>query len=190
MRSQRRLLMVCCVCGLLLLVAACAPRAGTPTAVAMTTTESTPSATATASATPTPVPSLTPTATTTDTQTAVISVTPPTLVVVVTATPGLALHGRVHLADGSGVAGVAICRNYASYPGVVVATTGADGSFRADFAYIPGDEMVGVWAVASGYMFDPPSLRWRHYYGVEDREVDIVASPSTATAVPPAPCSQ
>ncbi len=187
MRSQRRLLMVCCVCGLLLLAAACASQGETPTAARMA---STPSATATASETPTPVPSFTPTPTMTDTPTAAMGLTPPTPVVGVTATPGLALHGRVHLADGSGVAGVAICRNYASYPGVVVATTGADGTFQADFAYIPGDEMVGVWAVASGYMFDPPSLRWRHYYGVEDREVDIVASPSAATAAPPAPCSQ
>ncbi len=190
MRSQRRPLIFCYLCGVLLLAAACASQGETPTAAAMTSTVSTPSATATASETPTPVPSFTPIPTLTNTPTAVIGVTPPTLVVGVTATPGLALHGRVHLADGSGVAGVAICRNYASYPGVVVATTGADGTFQADFAYIPGDEMVGVWAVASGYTFDPPSLRWRHYYGVEDREVDIVASPSTATAAPPAPCSQ
>jgi hypothetical protein len=112
----------------------------------------------------------------------------PTLALPVTPTPGLVLHGRVHLADGSGVGGVAICRSYAAYPGVVVATTGADGSFQSDFAFLPGDEMVGVWPAAAGYTFDPPFMHWRHYYGLEDQTLDFVASPSAATAVPPAPC--
>ncbi|HTP03042.1 MAG TPA: hypothetical protein VMJ64_16825 [Anaerolineales bacterium] len=100
------------------------------------------------------------------------------------------MRGRVHLPDGSGIAGVAVCRNYASYPGGVIATTGADGSFQPGPAFIPGDEMVGVWPVAAGYTFEPPFVRWRHYYGLEDRELDFVASPEAAgTLAPPGPCS-
>ncbi len=152
----------------MLLLSACSPQAASSPTVPVIT----PTSSATATLTSTPPPSLT-----------------PTLVLPLTPTPGLVLRGRVHRADGSGLAGVAICRNYASYPGVIVATTGADGTFQSDFAFIPGDEMVGVWPVAAGYNFDPPSLRWRHYYGVEDRILDFVASPASATAVPPGPCS-
>ncbi len=106
-----------------------------------------------------------------------------------TPTPGIVLHGQVILADGSGLANVSICRSYASYPGTVVATTDRDGSFQAGFAFIPGDEMIAVWPLASGYTFDPPTYRWRHYYGLENRSLDFRAIPSPATAAPPAPCS-
>ncbi len=106
-----------------------------------------------------------------------------------TPTPGIVLHGRVVLADGSGLANVSICRSYASYPGTVVAATDHDGSFQAAFAFIPGDEMIGVWPLAAGYTFDPPVYRWRHYYGLEDRSLEFRAVPSPATASPPAPCS-
>ncbi len=106
-----------------------------------------------------------------------------------TPTPGLLLYGRVRLSDGSGLAGVSICRNYASYPGTIIATSDRSGYFQAAFGFIPGDEMVGVWAVAPGYAFDPPIYRWRHYFGVEDRALEFLAIPSTAPPAPPAPCS-
>src|SRR5512138_2707622 len=100
--------------------------------------------------------------------------------------PGLVIRGHVRLADGSGLANVNICRNYASYPGMIVAKTDADGYFESQFAAIPGDEMVGVWPVASEYSFQPGNFRWRHYYGHEDRSLEFVASPGNAP--PPAPC--
>jgi hypothetical protein len=114
---------------------------------------------------------------------------PPTLSVPLIPTPGLILRGRVHLQDGSGLAGVTICRNFASYPGIVAAVTGADGAFQSDFAFIPGDEMVGVWPLSAGYQFEPPFARWRHYYSLEDQVLDFVASPAPPTAVPPGSCS-
>lgn len=113
---------------------------------------------------------------------------PPTLESPLSPTPGLIVRGRVHLQNGSGLAGVTICRNFASYPGTVVATTDADGTFQSDFAFIPGDEMVGVWPLGAGYNFQPDSYRWRHYFGPEDRTLDFVASPTTATSVPPVSC--
>ncbi len=106
-----------------------------------------------------------------------------------TPTPGILLRGRVLLGDGSGLANVSICRNFASYPGTVIATTDQAGNYQAAFAFIPGDEMVGVWANAAGYTFDPPAFRWRHYFGLEDRSLDFRATPASSTAVPPAPCS-
>ncbi len=115
----------------------------------------------------------------------------PTPTVPLTQTPGLMISGYVKLQDGAGLAGVTICRNFASYNGVVVATTDASGFFASGFAYIPGDEMVGVWALAPGYTFDPPSYSWRHYYGPEERPLDFVAMPAgtgTPTVTPPVPC--
>lgn len=127
--------------------------------------------------TPTPSPSSTPTQTAS-----------PTPTVPLTPTPGLIISGYVKLPDGSGLAGVKICRNFASYNGVVVATTDATGFYQSSFVYIPGDEMVSVWALAPGYTFDPPSYSWRHYFGPEARPLDFMASPGSATATPPAPC--
>ena len=172
----------------LILLAACAPQpvepaSPTPAPVTVTAPPSaTPSATATSS--PTPPPTLVPPTV----PPPVVVTTPPTAVVDVTATPGIVVRGHVTLPDGAGVAGISICRNFASYNGVVVATTDPNGYFQSDFAFIPGDEMIGVWPLGSGYTFDPPSYRWRHYYGPEDRNLDFIASSSAATAVPPAPC--
>ncbi len=104
-------------------------------------------------------------------------------------TPGIVLHGYVRLANGSGLANVSICRDFASYPGVLIATTDSSGYFQSNFTFIPGDEMIGVWAIQPGYTFAPPAYRWRHYYGLEDRGLDFRATPSTATEMPPAPCS-
>jgi hypothetical protein len=83
---------------------------------------------------------------------------------------------------------VKICRSYAIYNGDVVATTNPDGYFESPFAYIPGDEMVHVWALADGYTFDPPFYYWRHYAYVEIRTADFVASPGPTASAPPYPC--
>ncbi len=166
---------------LILLLPACAPRV---TAI--------PTGTVPATYTPTPPPTIAMTPPPTHTPTpppTVQPTTPPPSVVAITQTPGLVVSGYVLLQDGTGLAGVTICRNFASYNGTVVATTDADGFFRSDFAFVPGDEMVGVWPLAPGYTFDPPSYSWRHYFGLEERPLDFVASPGSTTATPPAPCS-
>ncbi len=176
----------------LLLLSACTPQQ----AVTQTASAASPTDTPTAplpTDTPTPVPPTdTPTPPPTDTPTPTpapaIATTPAS--VPLTETPGLMISGYVKLQDGTGLAGVTICRNYASYNGTVVATTDANGFFQSQYAFIPGDEMVGVWALAPGYTFDPPSYRWRHYYGPEERPLDFMASPlsGTETPTPPAPC--
>lgn len=93
-------------------------------------------------------------------------------------TPGLIIQGHVWLEKegGTGQSGADIYRSYAAYPGTVVATTGADGFYQSDFYYIPGDEMVTVWAELDGYRFEPALYYWRHYYGYEVRTLDFVAS--------------
>ena len=94
---------------------------------------------------------------------------------------GLNIQGTVRL-NGAGLAGVRIYRSFAAYGGVLVATSGADGTYRADFMPIPGDETVTVWAEAAGYTFDPPNVMWRHYHGLENRVLDF-----TAAGAPPSP---
>jgi len=59
-------------------------------------------------------------------------------------TPGLVIFGYVHDKGGAGVGSVNIYRNYASYPGVLIAITDEDGYYQSDFYPIPGDEMVSV----------------------------------------------
>jgi len=98
-----------------------------------------------------------------------------------TVEPGLVVQGHVRLADGTGVAGVTICRSFASYAGEPVATTDAEGYFQSDFSFIPGDEMVTVWAYLENYVFDPESHFWRHYYGFELATRDFIAVPSTTS---------
>jgi hypothetical protein len=88
---------------------------------------------------------------------------------------GLLLQGSVTL-DGKPLPGVKIFRSYASYPGEVVATTGRDGTYRSEFMFIPGDEMVTVWAELEGYTFAPENEYWRHYHGYEERTVDFMAA--------------
>lgn len=177
----------------LVILAACLPQ--TPATPTITPAPPTVSPSPTFTFTPSPPPSLTPTFTPTFTPTPPPSLTPtftptpaPNLPPGLTPTPGLVVSGHVRLPDGSGLSGVTICRNFASYPGVVVAMTDADGYFKSDFAFIPGDEMVSIWPQAAGYTFQPDSVRWRHYYGPEDRTLDFVASPAAATAVPFFPC--
>jgi hypothetical protein len=112
----------------------------------------------------------------------------PTLSPAITATPGVILWGSVHHPDGSGLAGVIICRSYASYPGVQVALTDAQGQFRTSLAYIPGDEMITVWPFLPGYTFQPEQEYWRHYYGLEVSRMDFTATTAAATGTPPKDC--
>ncbi len=178
---------------LLLLLSACAPflGGGTPTpAAAPVTLTIAPPISPTVPPSPTPPPTVIsptvpppPIATTPAGQ-------PPTLVVPPTGTPGIFVHGRVTAPDGSGLANIAICQSFASYPGTVVATTDTDGYYTAPFSFIPGDEMVTVWPSTSDYVFDPPDYYWRHYYGFEDRPLNFVGSPAVSTAVPPFPCQK
>ena len=83
-------------------------------------------------------------------------------------TTGLNLQGTVRL-NGVGLTGVRIYRSYAGYSGVLVATTGADGQYKADFMPIPGDETITIWPERAGFNFDPASTSWRHYHGLENK---------------------
>lgn len=105
----------------------------------------------------------------------------------ITPQPGLLIKGYVRLADGSGVANVRIYRAFSAYPGNVVATTDAEGYYESGFQYIPGDEMVRVWAELEGYDFEledealswePGLYYWRHYYGPESATLNFVARPT------------
>jgi hypothetical protein len=92
---------------------------------------------------------------------------------------GLVVQGHVWLdaEEGAGLADVEIYRRYAAYPGVVIATTDQDGDYQSDFAPIPGDEMVTVWAELEGSTFEPEEYTWRHYHGYESRTLDFTAVP-------------
>jgi hypothetical protein len=105
---------------------------------------------------------------------------PPEATITPTVEPGLVVQGHVRLADGSGVAGVTICRSFASYDGEPIATTDAEGYFQTEFSFIPGDEMITVWAYGEGYIFDPESYFWRHYFGYELATRDFIAVSSTS----------
>lgn len=93
---------------------------------------------------------------------------------------GLVVQGHVWLnaEEGVGLPDVKIYRRYASYPGELVATTDQDGYYQSDFAPIPGDEMVTVWAELEGYTFEPKQYYWRHYYGYESETLNFVAVPA------------
>jgi hypothetical protein len=98
----------------------------------------------------------------------------------------LVIHGRAHLENGQGLAGVNINRALASYGGVVAAVTDSAGSYQSKFQFIPGDEMISVWAELPGYVFEPeegPSNQgryfWRHYYSFENRELNFIGAPSS-----------
>ncbi len=182
-------------CLFLLLLAACAPQAvptGVPSAVVMASDTPVVSTPGTLPPSPTAPPTLTFTPTVTE-----LPAVPTTPVAIVTTAapgadltpqPGLIIRGYVRLADGTGVPDISICRNFASYPGTVIAKTDANGYFESTFAFIPGDEMVGVWPMAAGYTFKPDNYRWRHYYGAEDRSLEFIAILSQGAAVPPFPC--
>jgi hypothetical protein len=91
-----------------------------------------------------------------------------------TPTPGLIIDGIVRWEDGSGISDVVICRRFASYPGVLAASTNAHGYFESDFIFIPGDEMITVWPIHSGISFQPEYSYWRHYYGTRRTTINFV----------------
>ncbi|MGB7539699.1 MAG: hypothetical protein WBM17_14250 [Anaerolineales bacterium] len=100
--------------------------------------------------------------------------------------PGLILGGMVRLEDGRGLAEVNIFLALASYGGRIVAVTDANGEFLSDAVYIPGDEMIRVWAEREGYGIvpeesgmDTTEYFWRHYFGLERRVLKFVARPET-----------
>jgi hypothetical protein len=100
--------------------------------------------------------------------------------------PGLILRGMVRLEDGRGLADVNIFLALASYGGRIVAVTDANGDFQSDAVYIPGDEMIRVWAEREGFgivpeesAMDTQEYFWRHYYGLERRVLKFVAHPET-----------
>jgi hypothetical protein len=78
--------------------------------------------------------------------------------------------------DGSPLEGVKIYRSFASYEGEVVAVSGKDGTYRSEFMFIPGDEMVTVWAELDGHTFEPENVYWRHYYGYEESTLDFTGA--------------
>ena len=88
-------------------------------------------------------------------------------------TPGLVVYGDVRDSNGVGLANVDIYRSYSAYPGELIATTDPDGHYESDFYYIPGDEMVTVYAKQAGLEFKPEYYYWRHYYGNEKVECDF-----------------
>lgn len=88
-------------------------------------------------------------------------------------TPGLTIYGTVKDKNSVGVENVAIYRSYSSYPGIVIATTNANGYYESDFYPIPGDEMVTIWAEKHGLTFQPENYHWRHYYGYEWKGCDF-----------------
>lgn len=100
----------------------------------------------------------------------------PSLAITPTPEPGLEFDGWVRQEDGEGVAGVSILKAYASYPGDIVATTDPKGYYHTTFFYIPGDEMVRVWAEKPETIFTPTVYDWRHYYGYEHRQLDFTLS--------------
>jgi hypothetical protein len=88
---------------------------------------------------------------------------------------GLVIQGKVTI-DGHPLEGVKIYRSFASYEGEAVAVTNKDGNYLSDFMFIPGDEMVTVWAELKDYTFTPENVYWRHYHSYEERTLDFKAS--------------
>jgi len=107
--------------------------------------------------------------------------------IVETTTTGLIINGNVRLENGTPLANVQICRNFAAYNGKTVAVTDERGRYEAALAFIPGIETIGVWPKLAGYTFDPPFYNWVHYYGLETRTLDFIAKRSDGTPGPPFP---
>lgn len=170
-RLSLSLLLVLLFCLLIVALSACALPASEATATSLP-----PSPTATVVRTPAPV----------------ASPTPPTAI---TRTPdtsgptasqlGLYVDGYVRLPDGKPLANVSVYLAFASYKGNVIAKTNQDGYYKSDFIYIPGDEMVRVWAELDKYKFEPDgkvtwadgNYYWRHYYGLENSTLSFIARP-------------
>jgi hypothetical protein len=101
-----------------------------------------------------------------------------------TSQPGLVVKGQVTY-YGVGIGDVKIYRSFAAYPGELTATTDSEGYYQSDFIFIPGDEMVTIWAEYKGYLFSPGNYSWRHYHGFEETELNF-----TAMAIIPTPCNK
>jgi hypothetical protein len=97
---------------------------------------------------------------------------------------GLLIQGCVQLSNGRGAANVQTYRAFASYPSELVATTDQHGAYQAEFVYIPGDEMITVWAEKPGFTFEPEVYYWRHYAGYEAITLDLIAEPIRCTYLP------
>jgi hypothetical protein len=95
--------------------------------------------------------------------------------------PGLVINGRVWQSSMGcdGLSNVKIYRSFAAYPGEVEAVTDSFGFYESEYIYIPGDEMVTVWAELDGYSFEPDFYYWRHYYGYEERRINFQAIGTT-----------
>lgn len=95
--------------------------------------------------------------------------------------PGLVIKGRVWQSSTGcdGLSNVKIYRSFAAYPGEVEVVTDSFGFYESEYIYIPGDEMVSVWAELEGYSFEPDFYYWRHYYGYEERRIDFQAIGTT-----------
>jgi hypothetical protein len=101
-----------------------------------------------------------------------------------TDSPGLVVYGTVRNMSGEGVENVSIYRSYSAYPGVLIATTDANGDYESEFADIPGDEMVNVSANGQRLTLEPKQCYWRHYYGYERVRCDFVAGLATEIFIP------
>jgi len=99
------------------------------------------------------------------------------------ATPGLNLQGTVRM-NNAGLAGVSIYRSFAGYPAVLVATSGTDGKYKADFMPIPGQETITISAVRAGYGFEPVLYSWAHNYGYENKTLDFTGAPGAPGTFP------
>ncbi len=92
---------------------------------------------------------------------------------------GLVVYGYVRAKDGKGVENVQILRRLSGYPGQdaytgeLLATTNTDGYYQSDFYFIPGDEMVMIWAEGEGLRFTPEYYYWRHYHSYEITQYDF-----------------
>ena len=98
--------------------------------------------------------------------------------------PGLIIRGTVRTESGHGLADVKIFLALASYAGKIVAVTDPNGDYQCEAIFIPGEEMIRVWAELPGYILHPDEgsskqkeFFWRHYYGLEDRVLNFNAQP-------------
>ncbi len=99
--------------------------------------------------------------------------------------PGLILRGNVRLANGQGLADARIFIALASYAGKIAAVTDSNGDYQSEFQFIPGEEMIRVWAELDGYAIMPEEESqesgeyfWRHYFGLETLVLNFLARPS------------
>ena len=100
------------------------------------------------------------------------------------ATPGIEVEGEVRQANQVGVAGVDVYMGFACCGGNIIATTDPTGHYQSDFHYIPGDELIRVWAEKPVYVFSPTICYWQHYYSHEHSRCDFTIFPPWFTFIP------